>query len=150
MKSTSEILETQCIATVSRGAPNLQIWKTDALHPLPGREDLEFRLMMLGKARESCWLRRTFHDPRTTSTDFPYIITQNPQSAFPFHPKTLSQRKVSRSRTQIPSCKGTMGSADLPMLLVPPSCAFLTPHTTTWRVFHFTLQPAFIITWSLS
>lgn len=57
--------------------------KIEELLALKGREKLELYLMMLEKASESCCLSRTSHNPKTTSTELPFIIVQIHGQHFP-------------------------------------------------------------------
>lgn len=138
MQNTSKRLEAQCTATINHDAPNLQTyqcagWENIELHALKRREKLKLHLMMWRNARASRCLGRTSHEPRPTSTELLSVITQIPQPACSFHAKTVSGRKVSRNRTQMPSCKGTTGSPP------PPHSSFAThlcPPLPTHRLPH--------------
>lgn len=115
MKSTFQIYLGRGAPQLNQGAANLQIYQHAGRENIrtacpEGEGETEASSHDAGKSKRSLLPKQDSHNPRTTSTELPSTMVQNPEPASSFHVKSSLQGKVSNSRTRIPSCEGTMGS----------------------------------------
>lgn len=133
----SKMLEAQCIVTINHGALNRQTyqyagWENIWTARPEGEGETEASSHEAGKGE------RTSHNPRTTSTELPSVITQMTRPASSLHTTTYHEGRSTETKYRFHRAKVQRVLPQLSALLVPPTDALLFPHTTM-EGFRFTL-----------
>lgn len=134
MNSTFKMLETPGTATISHGAPNLQMlsvcWirKICELHALKGS-------FTTGKRKR---VLRPSINAESPAQNFPPSLFRFPGQHFLSIPKPSHKEGRQKQNTNS-ILQRYNGFSPTPAPFVPPTYAILFPHTTTWKGFHFTL-----------